>query len=123
MLEKLRLNLQLFGEGGDGGDGGSASALTGETLGKDNSGEKTYIKDQNGENILDRTGIHPESYNVAIKLLEKLGFTTKDIAGGKLSGISKSVKEEMPSLFFFNALLLFLDVLYVPSALTPLSET
>ena len=36
MLEKLRLNLQLFGEGGDGGDGGSA---VGETVGKDNSGE------------------------------------------------------------------------------------
>jgi hypothetical protein len=37
MLEKLRLNLQLFGEGGDGGDGGSASA-TGEVAG-DISGE------------------------------------------------------------------------------------
>lgn len=41
MLEKLRLNLQLFGEGGDGGDGGSASA-TGEGFG-DNSGEDTLL--------------------------------------------------------------------------------
>ena len=38
MLEKLWLNLQLFGEGGDGGDGGSASSV-GEALGGD-SGEK-----------------------------------------------------------------------------------
>ena len=37
MLDILRLNLQLFGEGGDGGDGGSASA-TGEGLGT-NPGE------------------------------------------------------------------------------------
>lgn len=37
MLEKLRLNLQLFGEGGDGGDGGSANP-TGENA-VDNSGE------------------------------------------------------------------------------------
>ena len=38
MLEKLRLNLQLFGEGGDGGDGGSA-APGGESV-VDDSGEK-----------------------------------------------------------------------------------
>lgn len=37
MLEFLRLNLQLFGEGGEGGDGGSSSA-TGETA-VDTSGE------------------------------------------------------------------------------------
>ena len=38
LKDYLRLNLQLFGEGGDGGDGGSASA-TGESVGE-NSGEK-----------------------------------------------------------------------------------
>ena len=38
MLEKLRLNLQLFGEGGDGGDGGSAASV-GEGVVED-SGEK-----------------------------------------------------------------------------------
>ena len=41
MLEKLILNLQLFGEGGDGGDGGSASA-TGEGA-VDNSGEDLVL--------------------------------------------------------------------------------
>ena len=38
MLEKLWLNLQLFGEGGDGGDGGSATSV-GEGV-VDDSGEK-----------------------------------------------------------------------------------
>ena len=38
MLEKIKLNLQLFGEGGDGGDGGSSSASIGENEGG-NSGE------------------------------------------------------------------------------------
>jgi hypothetical protein len=38
MLDKFKLNLQLFGDGGDGGDGGSSSASTGEKEGG-NSGE------------------------------------------------------------------------------------
>ena len=37
MLEKLWLNLQLFGEGGDGGDGGSADSVGENSV--DNSGE------------------------------------------------------------------------------------
>lgn len=39
MLEKLRLNLQLFGEGGEGGDGGSASSV-GESVGVDSGEDK-----------------------------------------------------------------------------------
>lgn len=39
MLEKLRLNLQLFGEGGEGGDGGSANPV-GENEVDNNSGEE-----------------------------------------------------------------------------------
>ena len=40
MLEKLKLNLQLFGEGGgDGGDGGSVGTSVGEVVGED-TGEK-----------------------------------------------------------------------------------
>ena len=40
MLDILKLNLQLFGEGGgDGGDGGSVGASVGEAVGED-TGEK-----------------------------------------------------------------------------------
>ena len=52
-----------------------------------------FMRIQGGNNPLDGTSVHPESYEAAEKLLEKLGFTTKDIAGGKLGGISKSVKD------------------------------
>ncbi len=52
-----------------------------------------FMRIQGGKNPLDGTSVHPESYEAAEKLLDKLGFTTKDIAGGKLNGISKSVKD------------------------------
>lgn len=42
MLEKLKLNLQLFGEGGDGGDGGSSSSV-GESVGGNTSGDNAQI--------------------------------------------------------------------------------
>ncbi len=41
MLEKLKFNLQLFGEGGDGGDGGSASAAGEGAV--DSSGEDKVL--------------------------------------------------------------------------------
>ena len=36
--------------------------------------------------------MHPESYEAAQKLLEKLGYAPEDITVGKLSGISKQIK-------------------------------
>lgn len=43
MLDKLKLNLQLFGDGGgDGGDGGSADGAIGGAIGED-SGENKHI--------------------------------------------------------------------------------
>ncbi len=46
-----------------------------------------------GKNPLDATSVHPESYEAATKLLDKLGFQPEDIIGGKLSGISRQVKD------------------------------
>lgn len=45
------------------------------------------------ENPLDATGVHPESYGATEKLLERQGFTLEDVAGGNLSGLSKTVKD------------------------------
>ena len=45
-----------------------------------------------GKNPLDATSVHPESYEAAQKLLEKLGYAPEDITAGKLSGISKQIK-------------------------------
>ena len=52
-----------------------------------------FMRIQGGKNPLDGTSVHPESYEAAEKLLMKLGYTTEDIAGGNLSGLSKSVKD------------------------------
>ena len=41
-----------------------------------------FLRIQNGENPLDYTGVHPESYPAAEKLLEKLGMTPREILNG-----------------------------------------
>ena len=43
-----------------------------------------FLRITEGDNILDSTGIHPESYNVAINLLVDLGFNICDIGSGEL---------------------------------------
>ena len=45
-----------------------------------------------GRNPLDSTAVHPESYDAAKALLEKLGYDTKDIASGTLKNIHKDIK-------------------------------
>lgn len=52
-----------------------------------------FMRIQGGKNPLDGTSVHPESYEAAEKLLEKQGFTIADILGGKLQGLSKSIKD------------------------------
>lgn len=43
-----------------------------------------FLRIVDGENILDATAIHPESYDIALKLLEKLGFSNSDIGSSEL---------------------------------------
>ncbi len=50
-----------------------------------------FMRILDGQNPLDGTSVHPESYGAALKLLEKLGCSPSDIRGGKLSGISKKI--------------------------------
>lgn len=52
-----------------------------------------FMRIQGGKNPLDATGVHPESYGATEKLLERQGFTLEDVAGGNLSGLSKTVKD------------------------------
>ena len=47
----------------------------------------------NGENPLDTTAVHPESYDAAKKLLAKLGYEPQDITTGSLKGISKKITD------------------------------
>lgn len=53
-----------------------------------------FMRIQGGKNPLDSTSVHPESYEVAEKLLEKQDFSLQDIAEGKLSSLSKTIKDE-----------------------------
>ena len=43
-----------------------------------------FLRITDGENILDSTEIHPESYDVAIKLLDKLGMSLDDVGSDEL---------------------------------------
>ncbi|MCR5194995.1 MAG: RNA-binding transcriptional accessory protein [Pseudobutyrivibrio sp.] len=52
-----------------------------------------FMRISGGKNPLDATAVHPESYDAAKLLLEKLGFDTKDIATGTLKEIHKSIKD------------------------------
>lgn len=45
-----------------------------------------------GTEPLDATSVHPESYEAAAGLLQRLGYTKEDIAGGRLKGLSRKVK-------------------------------
>ena len=52
-----------------------------------------FMRIQGGENPLDGTGVHPESYEAAEKLLKKQGYTPEDITGGNLTGLSLTIKD------------------------------
>jgi len=52
-----------------------------------------FMRIQGGKNPLDGTSVHPESYEAAEKLLKKQGFAVDDITGGKLAGLSLTIKD------------------------------
>lgn len=52
-----------------------------------------FMRITGGENPLDATSVHPESYEAAQKLLEKQGFTLEDVAKGQLAGLSLTIKD------------------------------
>ena len=52
-----------------------------------------FMRIQGGENPLDGTSVHPESYEAATKLLKKQGYTSEDVAAGRLAGLSKTIRD------------------------------
>ncbi|MCI8796609.1 MAG: RNA-binding transcriptional accessory protein [Dorea sp.] len=52
-----------------------------------------FMRIQGGDNPLDGTSVHPETYEAAEKLLEKQGFSMGDISGGKLVGLSLTIRD------------------------------
>lgn len=52
-----------------------------------------FMRIQEGDNPLDGTSVHPETYDAAENLLEKQGFSVGDISGGKLVGLSLTIRD------------------------------
>lgn len=52
-----------------------------------------FMRISGGKNPLDGTGVHPESYDAAKKVLEKQGFSVDSISGGGLTGLSMTIKD------------------------------
>jgi uncharacterized protein len=51
-----------------------------------------FMRVAESKNLLDNTGVHPESYDAAKALLENCGFTVKDAADGKLADLKEKVE-------------------------------
>ena len=49
-----------------------------------------FMRISGGSNPLDATSVHPESYDIATALLSRIGYTTDDIASGRLKDLSKA---------------------------------
>lgn len=53
-----------------------------------------FLRISGGDNPLDQTSVHPESYDAARKVLESLGYSLQDFKQGGLSSISERVKDK-----------------------------
>lgn len=52
-----------------------------------------FLRVVGGENILDNTAVHPETYDAALKLLKTFNYTPNDITDNKLSLLPQQVKQ------------------------------
>lgn len=53
-----------------------------------------FLRISGGDNPLDGTAVHPESYGAAEKLLKKTGFTAEEIAAGGIREIRRKVTDK-----------------------------
>ncbi len=52
-----------------------------------------FLRVAESKNVLDNTGVHPESYDAAKNLLLLCGYDLKDVASGKLTELSNRIEE------------------------------
>ena len=50
-----------------------------------------FLRITEGSNVLDVTGIHPESYDVTLKLLDLLGLSLSDIGSSRMSDVLSTI--------------------------------
>ena len=53
-----------------------------------------FLRIQGGDSVLDNTGVHPESYEAAEKLLKIYGYTDDDVKSGGLGDLKAKVKAD-----------------------------
>lgn len=53
-----------------------------------------FLRIAGGENVLDNTAVHPESYPAAENLLKKFGYSDEDVKEGKIINIMDKIKEQ-----------------------------
>ncbi|MBQ7699736.1 MAG: RNA-binding transcriptional accessory protein [Clostridia bacterium] len=53
-----------------------------------------FLRVPHGKNVLDNTGVHPESYQAANALLTHFGLTSDDVTKGQVADLPELVKEE-----------------------------
>jgi len=52
-----------------------------------------FMRISDGKNPLDKTSVHPETYDAAAKVIEKLGYTMEDLRVGKMLGLGLMIKD------------------------------
>ncbi|MBR2442562.1 MAG: RNA-binding transcriptional accessory protein [Clostridia bacterium] len=53
-----------------------------------------FLRVPGSAEVMDNTGVHPESYAAAHALLKRFGYTEEDVRAGKLAGISAQVAKQ-----------------------------
>ena len=53
-----------------------------------------FLRVPGSREVLDNTGVHPESYEAAHALLKRFGYTSEDVLAGKLEGIAARIRRE-----------------------------
>ncbi len=57
-----------------------------------------FLRVSGSDEILDNTGVHPESYAVAKAVIANYGFADSDVRACKLAGLSKKAEKDIPAL-------------------------
>jgi uncharacterized protein len=53
-----------------------------------------FLRVPGSREVLDNTGVHPESYKAAHELLKAFGYTEADVRDGKLAGIADQIRSK-----------------------------
>ncbi len=70
-----------------------------------------FMRIFNSENPLDKTPIHPESYDLALQILQHLNLSSEDIGSDKCKLIINNTDKEKLAAYFDQSLILIEDIL------------